>query len=393
MAPSIQGAAAPKAAYTNPTDDLQFDPEALKAKYRAERDKRLPNGGNEQYLHVSPDEVNTPLDDPYADPNFARDPVTAVYDVVLIGGGYTALQAAARLVMNGHTNICLIEKAGGFGGTWYWNRYPGAQCDVEAYIYMPLLEELGVMPTEKYARGPELLRHAELIGKRYDLYSRTLFQTQAQRIQWDDETCFWKIHTDRNDDIQARWVVTAPGPLHSPKFPGVPGVQSFQGRFFHSCRWDYSYTGGSDEKPDLTQLAYKRVGIVGTGATAIQIIPSVAKWAKDLYVFQRTPSSVDVRNNRPTEAGWAQSLPAGWQQKRMENFTAIISGEPVEEDMVDDGWTAILSSLPGLWGTSTDDAEAAAARLQMADFRKMESVRARVDRVVQDPETAEQLKP
>ncbi|KAF9890052.1 hypothetical protein FE257_006732 [Aspergillus nanangensis] len=373
--------------------DLDIDPEALKVKYKAERDKRLPNGGNEQYVHVATNELNAPLDDPYADPNFARDPVTAVYDVVLIGGGYTALQAAARLMMNGHTNICLIEKAGGFGGTWYWNRYPGAQCDVESYIYMPLLEELGVVPSEKYVRGPELLAHAELIGKKYDLYDRALFQTQVQRVQWDDDACLWKVHTDRNDHIQTRWVVTAPGPLHSPKLPGVPGILSFKGKFFHSSRWDYAYTGGSNTQPDLTKLADKRVAVVGTGATAIQIIPEVAKWAKELNVFQRTPSSVDVRNNRPTDPKWAKNLPPGWQRNRMQNFTAIINGEWAETDLVNDGWTAILSSLPGLFGTSADDADAAAARLQLADFRKMETVRKRVDSVVKDPETAERLKP
>lgn len=260
---------------------------------------------------------------------------------------------------------------------------------------MPMLEELNYIPTEKYARGPELRKHAKAIADLYDIPQKTLFRTQAQKMTWNEESGRWKIETNWNDKITASWVVPAPGPLSTPKFPGV-NVEAFKGESFHSCRWNYAYTGGSPDNPDLIGLKDKSVAIIGTGATAIQIVPRVGEWAKKLYVVQRTPSSVDVRNNKVTEDTWAKELSSGWQRARMENFTAIISGEQVEEDLVADGWTDILRSLPGFFGTGADreqDPQAIAARMQLADFKKMESIRRRVDSIVKDPKTANSLKP
>lgn len=260
---------------------------------------------------------------------------------------------------------------------------------------MPLLEELNYVPVEKYAKGPELRKHAESIADAYGIRKRTLFLTEARKMIWNDELGAWKIETNWGDDIEARWVVPAPGPLSTPKFPGV-NVEAFHGKQFHSCRWDYSYTGGQPDLPDLTGLKDKRVAIIGTGATAIQIVPRVGLWAEKLLVVQRTPSSVDVRGNRDTDAKWAQALTKGWQKARMENFTSIISGEQVEEDLVADGWTDILRSLPGFFGTGEDgqtDPAAIAARMQLADFKKMESIRRRVESVVKKPEVAQLLKP
>lgn len=277
----------------------------------------------------------------------------------------------------------------------HWNRYPGAQCDIESYIYMPLLEELNYVPVEKYAKGPELRKHAHAIAEFYGIGKKTLFHTEAQKLTWDGKESLWRVSTSRNDKITARWVIPAPGPLSTPKFPGV-NVETFKGKSFHSCRWDYAYTGGSPAKPELTCLKDKRVAIIGTGATAIQIVPRVGEWAKQLYVVQRTPSSVDFRGNRETDSQWAQSLGKGWQLARMENFTSIISGEQVDEDLVADGWTDILRSLPGFFGNEGDgtvDIHAIAARMQLADFKKMESIRQRVDSIVKDRQTAESLKP
>jgi len=260
---------------------------------------------------------------------------------------------------------------------------------------MPLIEEMGVMPTEKYARGPELQRHARAIADRYNLEAHTLFQTILHKLTWDDHAAVWNAETDRKDEIQARWVVQAPGPLHTPKFPGVPGIELFTGKSFHSCRWDYTYSGGSPEKPELTKLADKRIGVIGTGATAVQIVPNIADWVKELYVFQRTPSSIDVRGNRPTDPEWAKSLASGWQKLRMENFATIVCGGVAEEDLVADGWTDILRSLAGFFGTGSDadDPEALAAKMQLADYKKMDSIRKRVDSIVKDPQTAQGLKP
>lgn len=236
-----------------------FDPEALRAKYLREKEKRLNNGGTKQYRLV--DELSEYAHDIWAESELVRAPVTALYDVVIVGGGFTALQVACRLLEHGYDNIAMIERGADFGGTWYFNRYPGAQCDIESYIYMPLVEELGTMPTEKYAKGPELYNHARAIAHKYNLYQHAHLQTTVESIRWNDTECVWAIATDKNDDIKARWVVNAPGPLQGAKFPGVPGIKDFKGKSFHTSRWDYDYTGGSPEQPDLTHLADKRVGI------------------------------------------------------------------------------------------------------------------------------------
>ena len=163
-------------------------------------------------------------------------------------------------------------------------------------------------------------------------------------MRWDDEAKRWIIKTNRNDAMKARFVVMANGPLHRPKLPGIPGVQTYKGHSFHTSRWDYDYTGG-DSNGNLTGLKDKVVGIIGTGATAVQCVPFLGEAAKHLYVFQRTPSSVDVRGNRPTDPEWAASLEPGWQRNRMDNFNILVNGGHQEEDLVADGWTDIFRSL------------------------------------------------
>lgn len=200
------------------------------------------------------------------------------------------------------------------------------------------------MPTEKYARAKELLKHSRMIGEKYDLYSRALFQTESKEMRWNEEEGKWTTHTARGDKIKSRFVIPAAGPLHRPKFPGLKGIEDFKGHSFHSSRWDYNYTGG-DSSGNLHKLKDKRVAIIGTGATAVQIVPHLGEWSKKLYVFQRTPSSIDVRGNRPTDEAWAQSLQKGWQKKRMDNFDNIVNGGYEEVDMVSDRWTDIIRSL------------------------------------------------
>lgn len=271
--------------------------------------------------------------------------------------------------------------------------YPGAQCDIESYIYMPLLEELGYMPTEKYARAKELLKHSEMIGRKYGLYDRTLFQTEVSELRWDEDAGLWSVQTSRGDDIRARFVIPAAGPLHRPKLPGVKGIEQFRGKSFHSSRWDYKYTGG-DDLGGLKNLGDKRIAVIGTGATSVQIVPNVAKYAKELYVFQRTPSSIDVRRNRPTDEQWAASLKPGWQKERMENFNDIVNGAVLPTDLVQDGWTDILQKLLARGSAaSANDPEKAAAERQLADFEKMNEVRARTDQVVKNKDVADSLKP
>ena len=373
---------------------LGFDPSALRAKYRAERDKRKRADGNAQYQEIKGDYGHF-LDDPYIEPGFTRASLTDDVDVVVIGGGFGGMLAAARMREAGVKDIRIIEKGGDFGGTWYWNRYPGAACDVESYIYLPLLEELNYLPVEKYTRAPEILAHSRAIAKKYDLYDNACLQTEVTELRWDDAASRWIVKTNRGDAMKARYVVMANGPLHRPKLPGIPGVETFKGHAFHTSRWDYDYTGG-DSNGGLTGLADKRVGVIGTGATAVQCVPHIGAAAKQLYVFQRTPSSIDVRNNRPTDPEWAASLQPGWQQERMDNFNTLVSGGHASVDLVSDGWTDIIRNL-GLVASRRAAADKTVANpgelLQLADFQKMESIRARVDSVVADPSTAEALKP
>jgi len=376
------------------TTNLPFDPEALREKYRIERDKRLRADGNSQYVEVKGDYAHF-VDDPYVEPGFHREPLTDDVVVAVIGGGFGGLLAGARLREAGVESIRMIEKAGDFGGTWYWNRYPGAACDVESYVYLPLLEEIGYIPKEKYSRAPEIFEHSKAIGRYFDLYRDAVFQTEVTELRWDDDALRWIISTNRGDRMRARFVVMANGPLHRAKLPGIPGIDSFKGHTFHTSRWDYAYTGG-DSNGNLTGLADKRVGIIGTGATAVQCVPHLGAAAKQLFVFQRTPSSIDVRANRPTDPEWATSLQPGWQQERMDNFNVLVSGGFQPVDLVSDGWTDIIRKLLiriQAEGEPPKSLEELNASMEIADFEKMEEIRARVEEIIYDPETAEALKP
>jgi cyclohexanone monooxygenase len=372
---------------------LGFDPDALRARYRAERDRRLRPDGNDQYREVKGALAHF-VDDPYVEPGFTRQPLTDEVGVVVIGGGFGGLLAGARLREAGIGDLRILEKAGDFGGTWYWNRYPGAQCDVESYIYLPLLEELGYVPQEKYSRAPEILAHSQAIGRKYDLYRGACFQTEATGLRWDEAAARWIVSTDRGDRMRARFVCMSNGPLNRPKLPGIPGIESFRGHSFHTSRWDYAYTGG-DCGGNLVGLAGKRVGVIGTGATAVQCVPHLGAAAGQLFVFQRTPSSVDVRGNRSTDPEWAKSLKPGWQRQRMDNFNVLVSGGFQAEDLVADGWTDIIRKLlvmvqqPG----SNLSPDGLMKTMELADFQKMEQIRARVDAIVEDPATAGVLKP
>ena len=389
---------AEKVSSANPAPaGYDFDPDALREKYRRERDKRIRTDGNEQYVEVKGD-FSRYIDDPYVESGYKRAPLNDEVHVVIVGGGFGGLLAGARLREAGVDKIRIIEKGGDFGGTWYWNRYPGAQCDIEAYIYLPLLEETGYMPKEKYSFEPEILEHAQRIGKHFDLYKDACFQTEIKEVRWSEAEARWIITTNRGDTMRTRFIVMSSGPLNRPKLPGIPGIDSYKGHTFHTSRWDYGYTGG-DTTGNLNKLGDKRIAIIGTGATAIQCVPHVAKWAKQLYVFQRTPSSVDERGNKPTDPEWVKTLTPGWQRRRMDNFNTLVSGGLAEVDLVNDGWTDIIRNLGailprGNGQPATPEAMMEMGRLmELADFKKMNEIRARVDRIVKDKATAESLKP
>lgn len=372
---------------------LGFDPAEVRRKYAEERDKRLRPDAGEQFVEVVGENARYE-DDPYVAPGFTRDPLHEDIDAAILGGGFGGLLAAARLQEAGISNVRIIEKAGDFGGTWYWNRYPGAQCDIESYIYLPLLDETGYVPKEKYSFQPEIFEHAQRIGKFYDLYPRACFQTQVTEARWSDTDGRWTVRTDRGDVFRARFLIMSSGPLNRPRLPGIPGLNEFKGHAFHTSRWDFDYTGGSSDGM-LDKLADKRVGIIGTGATAIQAVPRVAKSAQELYVFQRTPSFVDERWNRPTDPEWAKSLKPGWQAERNENFCSILAGLPVNEDMVADKWTDFFRLTYEILASHVGEVSDERMKLisEVADYQKGNDVRDRVARTVNDSETAESLKP
>ncbi len=378
---------------TKTIDDLPFDPDTLRDKYRLERDKRLRKEGNTQYQEAIGDFKHY-VEDPYVSEPIDRAPLTDEMDIIIIGGGFGGLISAARLRQSGVTRIRIIEKGSDFGGTWYWNRYPGAACDIQSYIYLPLCEELGYVPTEKYAHAPEILNHSRAIGEHFDLYRDACFQTEVSGLQWNEAQACWIVKTSRGDSMRSRFVVMANGPLSRPKLPGIRGIDRFEGHTFHTSRWDYGYTGGGPDG-DLQKLSNKKVGIIGTGATAVQCIPHLGKSAEALYVFQRTPSSIDVRNNEPTDADWAKNLQPGWQRELMENFNSLTSGGVIEEDLIQDGWTEIIRNLISLANYRGSDVnwDEVPKLMEIADFEKMEQIRNRVNQFVKDPNTAEALKP
>ncbi|MDQ0774220.1 cyclohexanone monooxygenase [Streptomyces aurantiacus] len=371
----------------------EFDPARLRQKYRQERDKRLRPEANTQYLDVSGNYARF-ASDPYLESSPGgrpREARIAEVDTLILGGGWSGLQMAVRLEEAGVRDFLIVDQAGDFGGVWYWNRYPGVRCDIESYIYMPLLEETGTMPTEKYVGGPELLEHARSIGRGYDLYSRALLGTTITDITWSEERSRWAVSTERGDLLHARFVMAGTGPLSRPKLPGIKGIESFRGKAFHSSRWDYRVTGG-DWSGGLDKLADKRVALIGTGASSVQILPHLAASAQQVYLFQRTPAVVNTRGNRPTAPDWYRNLEAGWQRKRKDHFVELMSGLPVAEDLIDDEATRMARKVAAVARSGPGGGPDFAA-MQAIDFGKMEEIRQRVTDIVQNPATAKSLQP
>jgi len=371
-----------------------LDKDAIKQKYAEERQKRLRPDGNAQYQRLE-GTFDTMAADPHT-PFQEREPVTDHVTFAFVGAGFSGLVVGARLKEAGIDDVRLIDKGGNVGGTWYWNRYPGAACDTAAMIYLPLLEETGTVPSAKYVGGPEIRAHCERIANQYGLYDKALFHTQVHELEWLEQDKVWRITTDRGDDFTAKYVGVGPGLLHIAKVPGIDGVGDFKGKSFHTSRWDYSYTGGDPEGAPMDKLKDKRVAIIGTGATGVQCIPHLAKTAGQLYVFQRTPSSVDARHNHKIDPDWFASIAEpGWQQRWLDNFVENQSRTIPKEDLINDGWTEIsrrirekILNLPPEQMTP----ENMRASFEDADIEKMQEIRDRVETIVKDKDTAEGLK-
>jgi len=369
---------------------LGFDPDVLAQRYAEEREKRIRPDAEAQFGQLSHDSpfANKYLEeDPYCKP-LQRAPLKDEREVIVIGGGWVGMLTAARLVQAGVRDVRIVESGGDFGGTWYWNRYPGAQCDIESYSYLPLLEETGYVPKLRFSYADEIYEHAQRIGKHFNLYKDAVFQTWVTELRWLEDESMWLVVTNRDDQMRARHICLGTGPANRPRLPGIPGVEKFKGHSFHTCRWDYEYTGGGPNG-GLTGLRDKTVAIIGTGATAVQCVPALGEGAKQLYVFQRTPSSVDVRNNSKTDPEWAKSLKPGWQKERQKKFGEAFLGGPIDPAFVDDGWTRLTRNLKELASQTEGKLPGI---VQIADFKTMEEIRGLVDDTVKDPAVAENLK-
>ncbi|MFE2280885.1 flavin-containing monooxygenase [Streptomyces sp. NPDC059454] len=378
---------------TSPHTQAPDELAALRRRYRRERERRVRPDGLRQYLGADA-EFGFYAADPYAGEPAGREPLCDTVDVAVVGGGFGGILAGARLRQRGVARVRILDKGGDFGGTWYWNRYPGIHCDIESHVYLPMLDETGYVPEWKYSPGEEIRQHAMRIARQYDLYADALFSTTVTALTWEESSRTWIVDTDRGDRFRATYVVTSTGTMSEPKLPGIPGIQDFEGHTFHTSRWDYAYTGGTPEG-GLIGLADKRVGVVGTGATGVQVIPMLAEDAGHVHVFQRTPSTVDVRANRRTTAGDVGADREGWARARRENFLRVVSGETFDEDLVADGWTSSAGLLEKLLPSfrRPADREAFETAYEIADAAKMNEVRARVARAVTDPSTAETLTP
>ncbi|KAJ7802488.1 hypothetical protein B0H14DRAFT_3113609 [Mycena olivaceomarginata] len=284
--------------------------------YIEERNKRARANGLSQFVRLADStQFNHLQDDPWVDHAADGDDIK----FLVLGAGYGGLLFAVHLIEAGFS-AADIRMAGWRG------------------------RETGYMPRFKYAYGPELRAHADRIAEKWGLTDKALFRTQSRGAQWDDAAKRWIIQLVENRGptepkkeikIKAQYVFLASGILDPPHIPLVPGFEQFKGQHFHTARWNYDITGGTDTDWTLDKLKDKRVGILGTGATAVQAVPHLAKWAKHLYVFQRTPSYAP-----PTPYEWANKIAAakGWQRARSENFNSYLVNAPIGEDLVNDGW-------------------------------------------------------
>ncbi|KAL2825796.1 hypothetical protein BDW59DRAFT_179772 [Aspergillus cavernicola] len=409
---------------TTPAVDLQ-KLTTVRQRYTEEANKRLRPEGTSQFLQLnSADEerLRALAEDPWVDHaalNAKASPIEnhGTYRFFVLGAGFGGLQYAVRLLEDGIATadeIRLADAAGGFGGTWYWNRFPGLHCDLESYVYLPLLEETGYVPSHKYAPGQEIRAHADRVAEKWNLVDKTLFRTDIESTEWDDHAQLWTITSvERRGPsaaaikriFRAQYVYLAAGVLTRPQVPKIPGIPSFSGPFFHTARWNYAISGGSQSDQRLTGLEGKRVAVIGTAATAIGAIPQVAKYASELYVIQRTPAYVKPRGQRPTDAGEFQTKVAGtkgWQYQRQLNLNSFLTNSPGPgvENLVNDGWTdipaysAVLGSPShGIVDPSPENLEKHADAFHVLDLPHMECVRARIDQLVKDPDTAAKLKP
>jgi cation diffusion facilitator CzcD-associated flavoprotein CzcO len=359
--------------------DAEFDADE-KARYREFNDVRQ---GTDDYIRME-GAFSRYLEDHYSTPPIEREPLDDDCEIIVVGAGFAGLLLWYKLSQAGFTDIRFCEKGGDVGGTWYWNRYPGIACDVEAYSYLPLLEEMEYFPKMKFASGFEIFEYCQLMADKIGFYDHCLFHTEVTGVEWDDDDERWTVRSNRGDAMRARYVMMANGVLTTPRLARIDGMETFQGESFHTARWDYD-----------VDLEGKRIGVIGTGATAVQAIPELAKEAGELYVFQRTPSTIDVRDQQETTPEQIEEWKRepGWARARRERFGQLVGRRALQAN---DEFLAGKSEMPGRRRSRSGPKPTREERIQReleASFRIMEQIRDRIDTIVEDPATAAALKP
>ncbi|WP_430334111.1 flavin-containing monooxygenase [Rhodococcus sp. ACT016] len=234
--------------------------------------------------------------------------LTASYDVVVVGAGIAGVYAVHRLRQQGLT-VRAFEAASGVGGVWYWNRYPGARCDVESvdysYSFSPELEQEWDW-SEKYATQPEILRYINHVADRFDIKRDIQFDTRVTSATLDEDTLRWTVRTDRGDVVSARFFVVAAGPLSNANTPAFDGLDTFAGDVYHTAQWPH----------DGVDFTGKRVGVIGTGSSGIQSIPFIAEQAERLFVFQRSANFSVPAGNNPLDDATRAEQKANYAERR-----------------------------------------------------------------------------
>ena len=248
------------------------------------------------------------------------------YDAIVIGAGFAGLYTLYRLRQQG-LDVRVIEAGTDVGGTWYWNRYPGARCDIESMEYSFQFDDDLQQEwqwTERYAAQPEILAYINHVADRYQLRDDIQFETRVKSAEFDEQRGTWHVVTDRGDEYRANFVVAATGCLSVPNEPDIPGKDRFAGETYHTGRWPH----------EPVDFSGKRVGVIGTGSSAIQSVPCIAQQASELYVFQRTPAYSVPAQNVPLEEDLRERLKARYEvfrdQNRGESF-GFGAGHPMNQ--------------------------------------------------------------
>ncbi|MFO1012745.1 MAG: NAD(P)/FAD-dependent oxidoreductase [Caulobacteraceae bacterium] len=316
-----------------------------------------------------------------------REPIKRDVDVVVVGAGFGGLYMAQKLRELG-MSMQGFDAAKDVGGTWYWNRYPGARCDIASlyysYTWSPEVQKEWRW-TEKYAAQPELLQYAGFVADKYDLRRDFIFETKVNKAHWDARSGRWMVTTEQGDVVNARFCVMATGCLSVPREPRIPGEHDFKGEVYHTGRWPH-------EKVDFTG---KRVAVIGTGSSAIQSIPQIAKEASQLYVMQRTPNfSVPARNGPLTDKDYQ----IFWDN--YEAFRAMvlagtegIAGGGPSKNFTPEQIQERFETLWRIGGAGFLGALADLLTNQTANDIAANFVRSKIREMVKDPATAEALCP